>query len=336
MELKNISKKSTIVSIVNAVSNSAAKTPVVQTLFKMKKGSKTTTATVINKSRAETSASYCDRGSQAGKQNTLGGSKAEAHILTGLHMPMYHTLKADDIEDLPDLENKDQLLSFKEKISEDLSEGTNVLEAKREQSCVEILFNGKIAGTEVNNLAETFKESQQKFTLKQKEIISGLNKIKSMSKKALSGQSPRGFMLLCGSDLYGKLINMKIISDKMHYLGDNVLKGFSDGYTFQGVHFVEVDGADANKAVLVPLVDQYFIYPTVAYGLEDIVPHGVPIAVSAAQQDHGEGVEFKLQANYVIHVERLNSLVVCDFEESQGNKGKQSTALVTQEIQGSI
>ena len=264
MKLENVSHVQTMIAMTNAVSEKAGQTPLMQTLFKFKKGVKTQTVSIVRKDYSDAELKYMERRSKSGDGNALKASTLSKPVeLTGLHLPAYLTLESEDIVDIPDFDsqNRESILSFEKHMQSELEEATTKVEKKREQACLDALVSGAIKeddGTEALNLHEKFKTSEQVASLSRVRFLSTLNAAKSKSKKALKGETFHGFIALCGEQFYADLLEMKTLQNFMNNpLSQYVAKGFSDGFMYQGVNFVEHAGVESETAVLAPLLNQY-------------------------------------------------------------------------------
>jgi hypothetical protein len=340
MQLDQFTKATTQVALSNIANGRKARTPLIASLFKFTKPSKTTAVELVYDTATGKVLPIGDRANSNNKTagNTIGKKTRHAKTLSALHVTAFETIDSDEIQDIPEPTNKESLESFNSYVNGEVNAIEEHLEATREFHAMGAL-NGAVRDTddsEAYNLFDLFGLTKNELTLLVSELNAedGLRKrlmaIKSHAKKKLRGKIIKGFLMLCGENAYTEYA---LSTDTKKDMRNNKLKyvvdGFDDGFNYQNVDFVEYDGGIGERAflgehesILIPIIDGLFcITPTPGKGTNHVNKRGQKTYITTEEQDHGVGVELKGQSNYVVYVEVPDALTYItltpDAEEAE-------------------
>lgn len=323
MELVNFSKKKVQIALSNIANGRKAYTPLIRSLFKLTKGVDTTSVELTYDSALGKILPAAERASTNTKTsgNTIGKSSRNAKILKGVHITGFVDIDADEILEVPELTNDKSLVQFNEYMNDEIVALEESFEATREFHALGAL-KGKVLdsdGTELYDLWKLFDLTKPKPTsvnqanLEQALYLDEtLHDLKSKAKKKFKGKIVKGFMMLCGSEAYKAYTFSADVQDshKNNKL-KHVIDGFSDGFNYQNVDFVEYEGGigetefiGENDSLFIPIIGGLFkITPTVGVGTQHVNKRGQKTVFTTKILDHDVGVEIKGQSNYVIYVE---------------------------------
>lgn len=323
MELSNFVKKTTQIALANIANGRKAHTPLIKSLFKLTKGVDTDHVELTYDSALGKILPAAERATSNTKTsgNTIGKKTRSGKILKGVHVTGFIDIDADEILGIPELTDNQSLEQFNEYMKDEVEALEESFEATREYHALGAL-KGKVLdadGTELYDLWDLFKLTKPAPTqLKQSELEEELaldeklHDLKSRAKKKFKGKVVKGFVMFCGSSAYkGLAFSADVQGSHKNNQLKHVIDGFSDGFNYQNVDFVEYDGGigetdfiGENEMLFVPIVDGLFkITPTVGVGTKHINKRGQKTVFTSVIQDHDVGVEVKGQSNYVAYVE---------------------------------
>ncbi len=327
MQLDQFTKAKTQIALSNIANGRKARTPLVKSLFKFTKPSKTTSVELVYDTALGKVLPIGDRANSNAKTtgNTIGKKTRHAKSISALHVTAFETIDSDEVQDIPEPTNKETLENFNTYVNGEVDAMEEHLEATREYHAMGAL-NGAVKDTdksEAYNLFTLFGLTKNELPLLASELNAedGLRETlmaaKSHAKKKLRGKIIKGFVMLCGETAYQEYA---LCTDAKTDMRNNKLKyvteGFDDGFNYQNVDFVEYDGGigdtgfiGADDSILIPVVDGLFcITPTPGKGTNQVNKKGQKTFITTKVLDHDIGVELKAQSNYVVYVEVPDAL----------------------------
>lgn len=323
MLLDEFKESTTQIALSNVANKRKSITPLLLTIFKYTKPSKTTAVELVHDTGKGKILPVNERFTTNKKtpENTIGIETRHGKTLTAMHVTGFADISADAVQDIPKPISNDSLESFERYVSGEVDTIEECLEATREYHALGAL-KGKVVDvdgtTVIYDLYDFFKIDKSEATISDLslKVEDGLriplHQMKSKAKSKLKGKIIKGFVMLCGSGAYEEFAFCKDAKTDMR---NNELKyvvdGFSDGFNYQSVDFVEYDGGigdesfiGENEAMLLPIVDGlYCITATPGKGTNYVNKKGQKTYITTKVLDHDAGVELKGQANYVVYVE---------------------------------
>ncbi|AUR88210.1 major capsid protein [Vibrio phage 1.111.B._10N.286.45.E6] len=335
MKLTNFKKKEVVIALSNVASRVDSRTPLLKTLFKTKPGIKGTSVTLTKDSRTGKLLAIGDRANSNNKNagNTMSGRDRTGYPVNAVHVTAFHTIYAEDIQDVPELENNDALEEFNSYMAEETADMSEVLDSTLEYHCFGALVGAVMDanGTdEVYNLHTIMKTTKVEISPTDAELETEdrmndlLEAAKSNAKKKLRGSIIKGYAMFCGPKAYAKYRkNIDVKSGLKNNQVKYVVDGFTDGFNYSSIDFIQYDGGIGEvefigdyESILVPIVDGLFVVqPTSGVGTDMVNKKGMKTYITTKELDHGIGVELKGQKNYVVYCEKPDSVTHINFEQ---------------------
>lgn len=322
MELDGFEKANTQIALSNVANGRKATTPLLSSIFKYTKAAKTTTVGLVYDSATGKVLPIGDRATtnEKNNKNTLGKKTRKEIPVNALHITAFGDIDSDEVQDIPEPTNKEKLESFNKYVSGEVDAIEQSLEATREFHALGALMGEvkDIDGTTQYNLHTLMGVTKTPINIDDTKLDEEdglrleLHRAKSVAKSKLKGRVIKGFIMLCGEVAYEEFAFAKdtktdVRNNNLKYVTD----GFSDGFNYQSIDFVEYDGSigetsfiGENEAILLPIVDGlYCITPTPGKGTDAINKKGQKTYITSEKLKHNVGVELKGQSNYVAYVE---------------------------------
>jgi len=335
MKLSNFKKKEVVIALSNVASRVDSRTPLLKTLFKTKPGIKGTSVTLAKDSRTGKLLAISDRANSNNKNagNTMSGRDRSGYPVNAVHVTAFHTIYAEDIQDVPELDNAEALEEFNSYMAEETEDMSEVLDSTLEYHCFGALVGAVMDanGTdEVYNLHTIMKTTKVEISPTDAELENEdrmndlLEAAKSNAKKKLRGSVIKGYAMFCGPKAYAKYRkNIDIKSGLKNNQVKYVVDGFADGFNYSSIDFIQYDGGIGDiefigdyESILVPIVDGLFVVqPTSGVGTDMVNKKGMKTYITTKELDHGVGVELKGQKNYVVYCEKPDSVTHINFEQ---------------------
>lgn len=321
MELDEFLTDKTQIALSNVANKRKARTPLMNTIFKYTKPSKTTAVGLVYDTATGKILPVSARTASNTKTaaNTQGKRTRHEKTLNAMHIPTFAVIDADDIKGIPKLTNPESLETFASYVQGEIDGMEQSLEATREFHALGAL-NGKVmdqSGSEVYDLYNLFGLTKTTTTILDTEldVEDGLrlvlHRLKSDSKIKLRGSIIKGFVMLCGTTALEEFaFSLDAKTDMRNNQVKYVMDGFSDGFNYQGVDFVEYTGGigdtdfiGTNEAKLVPIVDGLCnVTVTPGVGTDFVNKKGQKTFITSEMMDHHVGVELKAQSNYLTYL----------------------------------
>ncbi len=322
MNLDGFSKSATQIALSNVANKRKSCTPLLSTIFKYTKPARTKSVELVYDSATGKILPIGDRATTNAKndKNTLGKKTRHSKSLTSLHVTAFQSIDSDEVQDIPEPTNKESLEQFESYVSGEVMAIEEHLEATREFHALGAVM-GKVVDTDgrlAYDLYDLFGVTKKPLEFKATDFDAEdglklqLHRAKSEIKSKLKGKVIKGFLMLCGADAYEEFaFSVDVKNDTKNNQVKYVMDGFSDGFNYQSIDFVEYDGGigeinfmKPNEAVLVPIVDGLFcITATPGKGTNHVNKRGQKTYITTKIEDHDAGVELKGQANYVVYSE---------------------------------
>lgn len=335
MKLTNFSKKETVIALSNVASRVDARTPLLKTLFKTKPGIKGTSVTLAKDSRTGKLLPVGDRSNSnaKGAGNTIAGRERTGYPVNAVHVTAFHTIYAEEIQDVPEIENADTLEDFNSYMAEETADMSEILDSTLEYHCFGALIgavmdaDGQTKVYDLHTIMGTTKveASPTDAELEAEDKMNDLlEAAKSNAKRKLRGSIIKGYAMFCGPKAYAKYRkNIDVKSGLKNNQVKHVVDGFTDGFNYSSIDFIQYDGGIGGidfigeyQSILVPIVDGLFVVqPTSGVGTDMVNKKGMKTYITTKELDHGVGVELKGQKNYVVYCEKPDAVTHINFEE---------------------